>query len=393
MPAQTLTSESTAANGNVVRTTVTASQSVVISTSQAPQSTGATANGDASDGGSSSSSNGGVIGGVVGGVVGGLALLCLLVFIGILWRRRRSRTGHGWFLCFGRRPDRKHDLDVDWPTFDPTLGAAGVGGTLGAGAAGAGSQRRKAGRNGHQGTLPAVDGADEGDEVYGGAASTVGRYSRDEMRDMGGSTYGGGAGAASYYGNGGAPGSETYAPGASHDGGHAFSSQGAQSPPGNGIGWGLPAYQQNHSNPSAPDYGHLDPPEVREQRAREQAEAEAQARAAYGQRSPPGSPSPRPLHTRSGSIPNPYDAAARSAAGSPPPPSGSPPPTQAQQYGRSGAPEHRFSAGTAAMFANSGFWGHGQGQGQGNGQDDDDAGTVADGDAGDQRSKLHLLNP
>lgn len=315
------------------------SQDPVVSKSTASASSTASVNSDSSN--SSSSSNGGTIGGAVGGVVGGLALITLLVLIGLLWRRRRARTGHGWFLCFGRRPQRKHDLDVDWPTFDPALGAAGVGGTMGDGA-GYGSNRRRSGafQGGHQGTLPMVDG--EGNEYYG---------SHEEMRESGSNAP---YNASTYYSG---PNSDGY-------GNHSTEAASAQN------GWGLASYSQNHSTPSQqndppgiPDYGHLDPPEIREQRAREQAEAQAQAMTAYQQN---GNTESSLNHHRTNSYLSSHHAVS---------PPASPPP-------RNNA-DHRFSAGTAAMLADNNFFMSGQHR-------NDESGTVID--DGHQKT-LHLHNP
>ncbi|SJX64455.1 uncharacterized protein SRS1_15096 [Sporisorium reilianum f. sp. reilianum] len=136
-----------------------------------------------------SSVNGGLIGGVVGGVVGGLALLALLIAVCVMASRRRSRTGHAYFLCFGERPSRNKDGDLGhsggaWPTFDPQndhvplshaaggAGGAGVGAAaVGAGAA-AGSRNRRHRRDQTNATLPVEFANDQDPERYGYTASS-----------------------------------------------------------------------------------------------------------------------------------------------------------------------------------------------------------------------------
>jgi hypothetical protein len=310
----TASASDSASDGNVfTQTSTVAGGSVVLVTSTAMSTS--TAGSDVSR----SKSNGGLIGGVVGGVVGGLALLTALVLLLFLWRRRKSRTGHGWFLCFGTRPKSGNkDFDVDWPTFDPTSGAAGVGGT-----------RRN---NAQGGTLPElVD-----DEGYGNDG---------EMSQVGNNYYGAAA-AAGAVGAGAAA--------AHHQ--HSYSNGGHQSGSYNGLsdedhyrnqqqGWGAMTLGAagvgaagtgvaSDAGDSVPTYEHLDPPEVRQARAREQAQAQAHAQAmaaAYGhnQYSPPMQTLP------------PYYAA--SSTSSPPLPSSTPRPLS----------DHRLSTGTTQAFANS----------------------------------------
>lgn len=250
---------------------------------------------------SHSGSNGGLIGGVVGGVVGGLALLTLLAFVAILWRRRKARTGHGWFLCFGAPPSRSLDGDDGWPTFDPANSSSPFGpssmaavGAAGAGAAaGAGSKRKKGSQP--QATLP--EGFEADPEAGVDEVSSGDHEMREHASPHASGAYAISGGYGSHPGSYGAPGSQD----ALSNG--APGSYGAPSEEGhfarNSQPWGLspfvaapgspPPAAAQHAGEDAPDYGHLDPPEVREARAREQAEAAA----AYRPQSP-GSPGMHP---------------------------------------------------------------------------------------------------
>lgn len=206
---------STQADGSVVPVTLT-SITVV-------QATGSASDNSSS---SSSASNGAVIGGAVGGVVGGLALLLAAFLIFFLVRRRKARTGHGWFLCFGSRPD-ENDNDI----FDPSEGAHATGG--------------RNGRNNVGATLP-QGFEDEDPEAY---ANDMEEYNHSVGTGVGSAAAGAGAGgAAGYYGS-------------------SYNDHQSN----NGANGG-----QNSSNH---DYSHFDPPEVRAARAREAAEAAASARA------------------------------------------------------------------------------------------------------------------
>ncbi|KAJ9474781.1 hypothetical protein PHBOTO_004647 [Pseudozyma hubeiensis] len=146
-----------------------------------------------------SSSNAGLIGGVVGGVVGGLILLALLIALCCMASRRKSRTGHAYFLCFGERPSRNSAGDLGhsggaWPTFDPqndhvsssyAAGAAGVGAGAAAGAAGAaaaGSRSRRNRRDQANATLPAQFANDDDPERYGYTGSNVGHDSYNDYQ-------------------------------------------------------------------------------------------------------------------------------------------------------------------------------------------------------------------
>lgn len=251
----------------------------------------------------------------MGGVVGGLALLTLLAFVAILWRRRKARTGRGWFLCFGTPPSRSVDGDDGWPTFDPINSSSPFGpsemaaaGGAGAGVvAGAGSRRKnKKNNTGPEATLP--EGFDADPETGVIDENSSGDHEMREHASMNPS----GAYAISAGGYGSHPGS--YGPPGSQDAlsNGAPGSYGAQSEEGhypsgrNSHHWAMspfaiPGAAANGSSPpaqeaatsdEAPDYGHLDPPEVREARAREQADAAAAAAAAYR----PNSPSSPGLH-------------------------------------------------------------------------------------------------
>lgn len=341
--------QQTTSNGVITSVTVvTYSPDVVVSTASVGSETSRPSS-------SGSSSNGGLIGGVVGGVVGGLALLTLLIVGIIVWRRRRSRTGHGWLLCFGRRPDTNNDLDVDWPTFDPTAGAAGVGGTMGTN-----GRRKSQGYNG--GTLPNVD--DEGGYQHGyngGGMGDYGSYNHgeDEMRDMGN----GYPNSAPSYG---APTSDN----------QHYAQQSQQ--------WhmGPMASFSNGAHSSAPDYSHLDAPEVREERARQQAQEQAMAAAAAAAAAASHNGGNGGDYSRhSGGSPPPAASNGVSRYGSP---VGSASPPLNESRPLSGAMnEHRFSQGTAQMLSDNNFF-------LSSPQFEDDNGTVLN---ENQRHGLHLHNP
>jgi hypothetical protein len=252
-------------DGSVFTVTQTQTQPVVVEVTTLPSS-------DQANASSGSSSNSGLIGGVVGGVVGGLALLTALVVLGILLKRRKERTGHAWFLCFGRRP-RGASEDGDWPTFDPN--SPGLA-TTAASARGGGAQG---------GTLPA--GFDDDPEAGAYGASSSGHYG--EMREYGAA--GAGATAAGYYGArsrqeshggfsaDGYPLSNATGPsmgGPSEEGHFSLPSQhaphmsqssaGAAWPMG-GMAFAPPVPQPA---PEAPTYDHLDPVDVQQARMREQ---------------------------------------------------------------------------------------------------------------------------
>lgn len=344
--------QQTTSNGVVTSVTVvTNAPTVVVSTASAGSETSRPTSG------SSSSSNGGLIGGVVGGVVGGLGLLTLLILAIIIWRRRRSRTGHGWLLCFGQRPNKNNNdgLDVDWPTFDPTAGAAGVGGTMG----NSFSNRRKSqGYNG--GTLPNVDDEEGYNNNYNGGDYNSYNHAggEDEMREYANS-------APSY---GGVP---------TSDNAH-YNSQQQQSQQ-----WGhsINSFSNGaHSSAAAaaPDYSHLDAPEVREERARQQAQAQAMAAAAAAAASYSHHSTNSPPQTANG--PSRYGS---------PVGNNSPPPTIERPLSSSGGQmnEHRFSQGTAQMLSDNNFF-------LSSPQfDQDDNGTVINENQNYQNRPLHLHNP
>ncbi|EPQ31174.1 uncharacterized protein PFL1_01362 [Pseudozyma flocculosa PF-1] len=154
---------------------------VVIETTYAPATTTVTRP-TAVASSSGGSDNGALIGGVVGGVVGGLALLALVIAICITASRRRSRTGHAYFLCFGTRPSKAEKGDLGhgggaWPTFDPNddhHGASyGAAAAAGGGAAAAASSRRRRRQPQAQATLPpGFDGEDP--EAFGQPDSSAG---------------------------------------------------------------------------------------------------------------------------------------------------------------------------------------------------------------------------
>lgn len=119
--------------------------------------------------------------------MGGLALLALLIALCVMASRRKSRTGHAYFLCFGERPSRNKVGDLghsggDWPTFDPQNDhvplsyAAGAAGAVGAGAAAgaaAGSRSRRHRREHTNATLPADFANDDDPERYGYTGSSA----------------------------------------------------------------------------------------------------------------------------------------------------------------------------------------------------------------------------
>lgn len=221
-----------------------------------PASTSAAGSSGSGSGSSGSSSNSGLIGGVVGGVVGGLALLALLAGVFFLWRRRRSRTGHGWFLCFGTRP--LADKEIDWTDFDPAapVGSSAAGLGLGAAAGGAAASGRRGRKNqGADATLPQVDDDPEmmGDNDY----SNSGGDHPDMAQYGGAGVLGAGAAGAGYYNN------------QQHGDGSYYNNP--------AVGAGSTASRPGASAASGPSYAHLDPPEVRAQRAQEQAAIAAAA--------------------------------------------------------------------------------------------------------------------
>lgn len=96
--------------------------------------------------------------------------------------RRRSRTGHAYFLCFGQRPSRAAQGELGhsggaWPTFDPQDDYGGPGFGAGAAAAGAGagaaagavagSRSRRRRREHTNATLPEEFANAEDPEMYG----------------------------------------------------------------------------------------------------------------------------------------------------------------------------------------------------------------------------------
>jgi hypothetical protein len=302
--------------------TLAGGSTVVVMSTIASTATGTTD----SDNASKSTSNGGLIGGVVGGVVGGLALLTALILILVLWRRRKSRTGHGWFLCFGTRPMRgSKDFDVDWPTFDPTSGAAGVGGTMG-------NQSGRRNNQGVGGTLPEVDDGTNYDQYH----------NDEDMREVGYSV-----------------GQHTNGP---SDEGHYLNGGWAGAGAGVGVGAasaGAATLHSSNGNDTAPTYDHLDPPEVRQARAREM--AEAQNMAAYGGASQ--SPNSPPM-------------AQQYSPGYYPTSSSSPP---INDYQREPS-NHRLSTGTTQALAANHYF---------DGDQDADSGTIQN----NQQRMLHLHNP
>ena len=105
--------------------------------------------------------------------------------------RRKSRTGHAYFLCFGERPNRAAAGDLGhsggaWPPFDPQddyansgyaagaagAGAAAAGAGAGAGAAAASRNRRRR-REQANATLPAEFANEEDPERYGYSGSAA----------------------------------------------------------------------------------------------------------------------------------------------------------------------------------------------------------------------------
>jgi hypothetical protein len=227
------------------------------------------------------------------------------------------------------------------------LGSAAVGGTLGASRSG-----RNRNNTGHGGTLPDVE---DGDDQYS---------PDDDMREIGSNggqsgSYGGyyaagagaaavgAAGAASAYSAG--PHSTSYKGGRSEEGHYRNASQ----------GWVPPIGSHNGTDDTAPTYDHLDPPEVREARAREQAEAHAAAMHAYNG----GSPSPPPMFNQ--------PAPAYYSTASPPPAS--------QQRPLS---DHRLSVNSQAFASHDMYADHFP----------QDEGTLEP-QSVDQQRMLHLHNP
>lgn len=296
----------------------TQTNSVVIVQTTASASTPATGTSSGSGGrSSSSSSKGGVIGGIVGGVLGGLALLTLVAII-VLWSRRKSRTGRGWFLCFGRRP--RADEEIDWNTFDPSgqydsaAAAAGVGGAETAG----GAFGRRRGKAGADATLP--EGFDDDPELLGDSPSCAGHSGEMAQYAGAGAAIGTGAGAAAGYFD------------------QTRSDDGSQSHKNNHTPWSAypphpsyyhssrPAPAQSPSNAAQqPSYEHLDPPEIRKQRMREQAALAAAGLAmgvggiAVGSSRRPSTSAP----SETGHVQHPNSLTpGRGGGASPPPPSG-----------------------------------------------------------------------
>ncbi|KAE8257308.1 hypothetical protein A4X13_0g2440 [Tilletia indica] len=252
----------------------------------------------------SSSSNGGTIGGVVGGVVGGLALLAFILAALFIFKRRKDRTGKGWFLCFGSRPGSRRGSkatggtggDDTWPTFDPTANTGSETGANGA----FGSTHRDPFRN--EPTLPNIGTAFEDDDIenptmseyhrcsYGvpaaaAAAAAGGYYARSPTQQ---SFYP--QSSLNSHGNM-APASLPTAPSGTGSLGMYPDDAAAQSAymnnagravsPGPGGAGGLSAH--SHGTESfANDYSHLDPPDVRAQRGAEAATAAAAGSAVAG---------------------------------------------------------------------------------------------------------------
>ncbi|KAK0522163.1 hypothetical protein OC842_006544 [Tilletia horrida] len=253
---------------------------------------------------SSSSSSSGTIGGIVGGVVGGLALLAFILAALFTYKRRKDRTGHGWFLCFGRRPGRRGSAGAGsedgWPTFDPTANTN---------TSAAGSMHRDpfSGQDrSAQATLPNL--VDETEDLenpgmveYGhGGGSGYGSYGPSAAAAAAGA-----AAAGAYYAR--SPTQQSFYPQSSHPsqnshGGalgmyaagpgpddvaaqqaYAYNVGRAVSPGPNGAGGGPTLSQHSHGAESfGNDYSHLDPPDVRAQREAEAAAAAAGAAAGAG---------------------------------------------------------------------------------------------------------------
>lgn len=139
----------------------------------------------------------------MGGVGGAALLIVAALWIYFLVRRRKARTGSGWFLCFGTKPDNDGDI------FDPSEGAHGRNGRANIGA-----------------TLP-QGFEDEDPENY----NDMSEYPHSNSAGLGAA-----GGAAAYYGSG-----------------YEDQSQAPQSTSGGNL-------SSNH------DYSHFDPPEVRAER-------------------------------------------------------------------------------------------------------------------------------
>ncbi|CAD6912678.1 unnamed protein product [Tilletia laevis] len=237
---------------------------------------------------SSSSSNSGKIGGVVGGVVGGLALLAFILAALFTFKRRKDRTGKGWFLCFGTRPGSRRrgskgtgsDPDTTWPTFDPTANT----GSAAAAGAGFGATHRDPFRN--EPTLPNV-GDDFDDDIEN---PNMTEYNRNSY---GGPSPAAAAGGGAYYArsptqqsfypqsslhsNGNMAPAGNTAPGmypddAAAQAAYAYNAARAASPGPSG-GAGALSAQSHGAESFGNDYSHLDPPDVRAQRGAEAAAA------------------------------------------------------------------------------------------------------------------------
>lgn len=211
--------------------------------------------------GRKSGPNGGLIGGVVGGVVGGVACLTLILLLLLLLRRRRSRTGSAYFLCFGKRPlygdktDLNHGAGVNWPSFDP----------------------------GREAALEMTDAAlpdlytDEDDMIAGAAGGALDPGHLDGHGEHAGA----GAGAAH---------------GLQHEHFSDTATTATMSAANANAKLAGMSDASHAYYPAAPDYSHLDPPELREQRAQEAAAAAAASRSPLH----PSEPSIQP-HTASDS--------------------------------------------------------------------------------------------
>ncbi|KDN45961.1 hypothetical protein K437DRAFT_274066 [Tilletiaria anomala UBC 951] len=225
-PSISLFTSSVTSNGQVVPVTLTQTV-VVVNSSESPSLSSS----------KSASTNAALIGGVVGGVVGGLALLALLIAAGIIMKHRKDRMGSANFLCCGTLPkyDKRRDLQHSargaWPTFYPSSNSR--------------SQRDAHMRGGPalpQATLPDVFPEE-------GVAEQLGTVGYDHSEGIHNSA----SGVSFSHQTSESPRAEVV-----HSLGHASSSVAACSPV-----W-TPAQMY-----FAPDYSHLDPPEMREARARE----------------------------------------------------------------------------------------------------------------------------
>lgn len=206
----------------------------------------------------------------MGGVVGGLALIALLITICVMANRRKSRTGHAYFLCFGERPSRNGAGDLGhsggaWPTFDPQddyrnsaygAGAAGVGAGAAAGAAASRSRRRR--REHTNATLPAEFANEEDPERYGYSGSAAGHNGYA-------GNYDGGYDAYNAYGSSGYPdmqerpsrnGAGALAAGAAAGGAGAYLYNNSSPGINRRSSAGHPSYSNTHESAS---YGNMSP--------------------------------------------------------------------------------------------------------------------------------------